>query len=67
VAVGVDKGGSLNAIAPLPFDRETGIGLLQVNRFGVTAPRQSGRKLIRDVKQPGVAGIQEIVDLLAAA
>src|ERR1035437_4790610 len=57
IAISVDKGGPFDAIAALPFDRETGIGLLQMNRFGVAVPGRSGRKLIGDVEQPGISGI----------
>jgi len=38
VAIGVDESVPLDAIAALPFDGEAGIGLLQVDRFGVTVP-----------------------------
>src|SRR5260370_35422620 len=57
VSVGVDKGGPLDAIPALPFDGEAGIGLLQVDRFGVPVPGQSGREVVGDVEQPGISGI----------
>ena len=50
VAIGVDKGGPLDAIVALPFDREAGICLFQMNRIGVAVPGQPGRKVIRDVE-----------------
>jgi hypothetical protein len=37
----------------LPFEGKSGIGLLQMNRFGITYPGQADRKLICDVEQPG--------------
>jgi hypothetical protein len=41
VAINVDECRSLDAIVPLPTDREGGISLVDVDRFGVAIPGQS--------------------------
>ena len=45
IAIGVDESGSLDTIVTLPFDGEAGIGLLQVDRFGIPVSGQTGRRL----------------------
>ena len=57
VAIGVDEGGSLDAIVALPFDCEAGIGLLQMDRFGIAVPGQTDRQWVGDVEQPGITGV----------
>jgi len=57
VAIGVDESGPVDPIATLPFDGEAGIGLLQVDGFGVAVPGQTGRKVVGDVEQPGITGV----------
>ena len=57
VAIGIDEGWAVNAILALPFDGEGGIGFLQVDRLGVSAPGQLGCKMVGGIEQPGIAGI----------
>ena len=57
VAIGVDEGGPFDAILALPFDREAGIGFLQMNRLGGTVFGQTDRKVVGGVEQPGIAGV----------
>jgi len=57
VAIGVDEGWPLDTIVALPFDGEAGIGLLQVDRFGVSIPGQADGKLVGDIEQPGITGV----------
>ena len=65
VAVGVDESGPLDPIAALPFDGEAGIGFFQVDRFGVAISGEAGRKLVSDVEQPGITGVDGEEDELA--
>ena len=57
VAIGVDERWALDAIAALPFDGEAGIGLLQVDGFGIPIPGQTGGKLVGDIEQSGITGV----------
>jgi hypothetical protein len=67
LAVGVNESGPLDPIAALPFDGEAGIGLLQVDLFGVTVPGQADGKLVGDVEQPGITRVGGEQDELADA
>src|SRR5262245_56864643 len=55
VAINVDECRSLDAKAALPTDREGGISLVDVDRFGVSIPGQSCSELVGRVKQPRIA------------
>ena len=57
VAIGVDESWSFDTLVALPFDGEAGIGLLQVDRFGVSIPGQTGGKLVGDIEQSGITGV----------
>jgi hypothetical protein len=57
VAIGVDESWSLDKIVALPFDGEAGIGLLQVDGFGIPIPGQTGGKLVGVIEQPGITSI----------
>ena len=46
VAIGIDEGWALDARLALPFDGETNIGFLQVDRLGVSVPGQPGCKMV---------------------
>ena len=76
VTICVDESWPLDTIVALPFDGEAGIGLLQVDRFGVspiaastTNPTQYADQTANwklPITRP-TRPCQEIVDLLAAA
>jgi hypothetical protein len=55
VAINVDECRSLDAIVALPADREGGISLFDVDRFGVSVTGQPCSELVGRVKQPGIA------------
>src|SRR5205085_4169873 len=52
-------------ITALPFDGETGIGLFQVDRFGVAVFGQTDGKLGGGVEQPGITGVRGEEDELS--
>src|SRR5260370_9912538 len=67
VAIDVDEWRSLDAIVALPSDREGGISLVDVDRFGVSIPGQSCSELVGRVKQPGIARFAREQDELTDA
>ena len=67
VAINVDECRSLDAIVALPTDREGGISLVDVDRFGVAIPGQSCSELAGRVKQPRIARFAREQDELTDA
>src|SRR3982074_290584 len=67
VAIDVDECRSLDAIVALPTDREGGISLVDVDRFGVSIPGQSCSELVGRVKQPRIARFAREQDELTDA
>jgi hypothetical protein len=67
VAIDVDECRSLDAIEALPTDREGGISLVDVDRFGVAIPGQSCSELVGRVKQPRIARFAREQDELTDA
>lgn len=67
VAINVDECRSLDAIVALPTDREGGISLVDVDRFGVSIPGQSCSELVGRVKQPRIARFAREQDELTDA
>ena len=67
VAIDVDECRSLDAIVALPTDREGGISLVDVDRFGVAIPGQSCSELVGRVKQPRIARFAREQDELTDA
>src|SRR5580692_8679086 len=59
--------GPLDAIEALPTDREGGISLVDVDRFGVAIPGQSCSELVGRVKQPRIARFAREQDELTDA
>src|SRR5208282_4972167 len=53
LAIGIDEGGSLDAIVALPIDDEGGIVFFDVDGFGVAVAGQPCGELIGRVEQPG--------------
>ena len=52
----VDEGPSLDVVLPLPLDRESGVGVLDMNRFGIAIASQPCGQVIERIEQPGIAG-----------
>src|SRR6516164_7715840 len=67
VAINVDECRSLDAIVALPADREGGISLFDVDRFGVPITGQPFSKLVGRVKQPRIASFGREQDELTDA
>ena len=57
VTIGVDESRSRDVIMPFPSDGEASIGFLQMDRFWVAVPSQSGSQMIGDIEEPGISGI----------
>jgi len=55
VAIGIDEGRSVEAIASGPSDLEVGVGFLKGDGFRVAVAGQLCGELIGRVEQPGVA------------
>ena len=64
LAIGIDEGGSLDAIVALPIDDDGGIVFFDVDGFGVAVAGQPCGELIGRVEQPGVAGFGREQDKL---
>src|SRR5215467_305313 len=54
LAIRVDEGIALDAVMPRPLDGEVGVGLLDVEGFGMAIPCQGRGEPILFVEQPGV-------------
>ena len=67
VAINVDECRSLDAIAALPADREGGISLFDVDRFGVPITGQPCSELVGRVEQPRIASFGREQDELTDA
>src|SRR5215472_12871328 len=63
--IDVDEAPSLDPVVPLPLDRESGVGVLDVNRFGVTVPGHPGSQMVGRIEQPRIAGFRREQDELA--
>src|ERR1700747_2192883 len=67
VAINVYECRSLDAIVALPADREGGISLFDVDRFGVPITGQPCSELVGRVKQPRIASFGREQDELTDA
>ena len=56
---------ALDAVVPLPIDGEVGIGLFDVDRLGVSIPRQLHSEPIRSIQQPSIPCLRREQDKLS--
>src|SRR5258707_996635 len=56
MTVHVDEGPSLNTVLPFPPDRECGVGVLDVDRFGFSIAGQPRGQVIEGIEQPRISG-----------
>ena len=56
LAIGIDEGGSLDAIVALPIDDEGGMVFFDVEVFGVSVSGHAGGEVTVGIEQPCVAG-----------
>jgi hypothetical protein len=64
VAVGVDEGRSVEAIASGPSDLEAGLGFLQGDGFRVAVAGQACGEVVGEVEEPSIAGFGREQDRL---
>ena len=64
-SIHVNECGSLDAVAPLPFNREGGLVFFDVEWFGVPIAGQPCGELIGGVQQPRIASLGGKQDELA--
>ncbi len=57
MAIGINEGWSVEAIAPGPSDLEAGVGFLEVDGFRISIAGEACGKVIGGVEQPSVAGL----------
>ena len=55
---------ALDAVVPLPVDGEVGIGLFDVDRLGVSIPRQLRSESVRSIQQPSIPCLRREQDKL---
>ena len=55
MAIGVDEGRSVEAIASGPSDLEAGVGFLKGDRFGIAVAGEARGKVIGGVEEPSIA------------
>ena len=64
MAIGVDEGRSVEAIASGPSDLEAGVGFLKGDRFGIAVAGEAGGKVIGGVEEPSIASFGREQDKL---
>src|SRR5215471_15229463 len=65
--IDVDKRPSLDVVLPLPLDRESGVGVLDMDRFGIAIASQPRGQVVERIQQPGIAGFGREQNQLANA
>jgi hypothetical protein len=63
LAINEDECVALDAVVPLPVDGEVDIGLFDVDRLGVSLPRQLRSEPIRSIRQPSAPCLRREQDL----
>ena len=63
--IDADERDTLDAVVPLPINREVGIRFLDVDRFGIPIAGSRCRKQIGGVKQPGISSFGREQDKLS--
>ena len=56
MTIDVDEVSALDAVLSLPLDRESRVGIIDVDRFGITLARHPRRQVIGRIEQPRIAG-----------
>jgi hypothetical protein len=55
MTIDVDECASLDVVLPLPRDRESGVGVLDVDRLGIPISGQPRSQVIDSIEQPRIA------------
>src|SRR4051794_1032011 len=56
VTVDEDEGIAINLVVALPADCKVGAGLLEIDIFGISVPRQADGEVVGGIEQPCIAG-----------
>src|SRR5207302_11493675 len=64
VPIDEDEGRTLDVAVPLPLDGEVGVGLFDVDGFGIAVPCQRRGEPVLFIEQPGISGFGREQDKL---
>jgi hypothetical protein len=56
ITIDVDEASALDAVLPLPLDRERRVGVLDLDRFGIALAGDQHGQVIARIEQPSIAG-----------
>jgi hypothetical protein len=65
VPIDEDECRTLDVVVPLPLDGEVGVGLFDVDGFGIAVSCQRGGEPVLFIEQPGISGLGREQDKLA--
>src|SRR5215831_13034191 len=56
VTIDIDEGPSLDVVLPLPLDRESRVGILDMDRFGIAIASQPCGQVVDSIEKPRITG-----------